>query len=115
MNRAPTLNELRQRARWHRAHPTRAEALMWSQVRKRRLGTKFRRQYVLYPFIVDFYCHEFALCVEVDGPQHDPASDARRDRILRERYGVRVVRTTSEDVERNAWKVAQRLRPHLTP
>ncbi len=50
---------------------TDAENLMWQLLRaKRFMNLKFRRQHVIEPYIVDFYCHEIGLVIELDGGQH---------------------------------------------
>ena len=50
---------------------TNAEHLMWQLLRaKRFMNLKFRRQHVIAPYIVDFYCHEIGLIIELDGSQH---------------------------------------------
>ena len=83
-----------------RAAPTPAEARLWASIRGRQLeGWKFRRQHVIAGFIVDFYCPEIALAVEVDGLVHRDrrAVDRARDRALTS-LGVLVVRLTNEMV-----------------
>lgn len=75
---------------------TDAEHLMWQILRtKRFMNLKFRRQYVIQPYIVDFYCHEIGLVVELDGSQHgmDDAVeyDTERTKFL-EVLGLTVVR-----------------------
>lgn len=73
---------------------TDAEALMWKLLRNRRVaGAKFRRQHPMGRFILDFYCDEKKLAVELDGGQHAEAVeyDQARDAWLRQR-GVRVLR-----------------------
>lgn len=58
-------------ARDMRSHPTSAEAFIWNLVRAKRFAQlKFRRQQVIAPYIVDFYCHEIRLVIELDGRQH---------------------------------------------
>ena len=68
-----------------RAHPTEAEKRLWSMLRDRRLAAfKFRRQQIIFPFIVDFVCFEQRLIIEADGSQHaDNKDDVRRDAFLR--------------------------------
>jgi len=66
---------------------TGAESLMWQLLRaKRFMNLKFRRQHVIAPYIVDFYCHELGLVIELDGSQHgmDDAIeyDAERTKFL---------------------------------
>jgi len=93
-----------QRAREFRKRPTPAERRAWELLRDRRiLGVKFRRQHRIRGFVVDFYCHELRLVLEIDGPVHDTpeqkAYDAERTAIL-EGLGLRVVRIPNEAVAR---------------
>ena len=77
--------ELTERARELRVNKTRAEALLWHVLRDRRLGGwKWRRQVARGPFIVDFFCKEAGLIVELDGGQHSDQVDydARRTAYL---------------------------------
>jgi len=81
---------------------TDAEHLMWQLLRaKRCMNLKFRRQHVIAPYIVDFYCHEIGLVIELDGSQHgtDDAIeyDAERTKFL-EVLGLTVVRYWNHDV-----------------
>ena len=81
---------------------TDAEHLMWQLLRaKRFMNLKFRRQHVIAPYIVDFYCHEIGLVMELDGSQHgtDDAIkyDAERTEFL-EALGLTVVRYWNHDV-----------------
>ena len=81
---------------------TNAEQLMWQLLRaKRFMNLKFRRQHVIEPYIVDFYCHEIGLVIELDGSQHgtDDAMeyDAERTKFL-EALGLRVVRYWNNEV-----------------
>ena len=76
----PAQAELIQRARKMRKNPTRAEGLLWSRLRRKQIeGRKFRRQHVLHPHIVDFYCVSEQLVVEIDGPIHDEESVSDHD------------------------------------
>ena len=81
---------------------TDAEHLMWQLLRaKSFINLKFRRQHVITPYIVDFYCHEISLVVELDGGQHgtDDAKeyDVERTKFL-EALGLTVVRYWNHDV-----------------
>ena len=67
---------------------TDAEILMWQLLRNKRfMNLKFHRQHVIAPYIVDFFCHELGLVIELDGSQHgtDDAVeyDAVRTQFLR--------------------------------
>lgn len=71
---------------------TDAERPLWFHLRAGRLcGLKFRRQHPLPPYIVDFFCNEASLVIEVDGSQHNDDTDAVRTSSLRRR-GLRVLR-----------------------
>jgi adenine-specific DNA-methyltransferase len=75
-----------------RRAPTRGESILWDAIRNRQLsGRKFRRQYVIGTFVVDFYCATERLIVEVDGPIHasQRSADQERQQILESlRYRV---------------------------
>lgn len=70
---------------------------MWSELRAKRLGYKFRYQHVIGPFIVDFACPEKRVVVEVDGETNDEEKDRRRDRLLAAAGWV-VYRATNDEV-----------------
>jgi very-short-patch-repair endonuclease len=94
--------EQREFAKQLRHELTDCERLLWQHLRNRQLGGfKFRRQYPLPPYVLDFYCAELGLAAELDGGQHfsDEAlyKDAERSRYL-ERYGVRVLRFSNREV-----------------
>ena len=71
-----------------------SEAVLWARIRRRKLGFKFRRQFAVDRFFLDFYCVEAQLCVEVDGPMHDPERDRVRDLILGD-LGIETLRIPS--------------------
>lgn len=81
---------------------TDAEHLMWQILRaKQFMNLKFRRQHVIAPYIVDFYCHELGLVIELDGSQHGTDDgkeyDAERTNFL-EALGLTVVRYWNHEV-----------------
>jgi very-short-patch-repair endonuclease len=72
-------------ARQLRRNPTEAEAILWQHIRSKKCnGMRFRRQAVILGWIVDFWCPEFRLVVEVDGSYHKERAghDARRDDVM---------------------------------
>ncbi|MDF5718629.1 MAG: DUF559 domain-containing protein, partial [Rhizonema sp. NSF051] len=91
--------KLKPLARQMRREPTPAEQKLWQMLRNKQLGFKFRRQHAIDRFIVDFYCGEAQLIVEVDGAVHQytQQEDAIRQEFL-ESIGLRVVRFRNEDV-----------------
>ena len=114
------------RRRALRRDATDAERALWALLRSRRLdGYKFRRQHAAGPYILDFYCAQARLAVEVDGSQHDTpdgaAGDATRTAYI-ESLGLRVLRFSNRDVLTNADGVLEALlhallgdRPHPRP
>ncbi len=103
-----------QRAQDLRKQTTEAEELLWKKLRNRRFeGLKFRRQHPLNRFIVDFYCHEKLLVVEVDGGIHDDLEVKERDEGREEElknFGLRIVRYRNEEVINDMNGVLDRLR-----
>ncbi len=91
---------------------TKPEQLLWAVLRNRRLdGLKFRRQQSIGPFIVDFFCLEQNLIIEVDGGYHDAVyeADCTRQHFL-ESQGYRVIRFANEDVLEDVEAVAIAIR-----
>jgi very-short-patch-repair endonuclease len=81
------------------------EVVLWCKLKGRQMsGAKFRRQYSIGPYVLDFYCPKLKLAVEVDGDSHYSdegiAHDERRQAYL-EQFDVRVLRFTNVDVLRN--------------
>ena len=69
-----------QLAREFRKNPTRTERIMWNALRNRQfLNLKFRRQYLIEGYLVDFYCHELKLAVEIDGSVHGYEDQINKD------------------------------------
>ena len=63
--------ELLKKARALRNNMTRAEKILWSRIREKKInGHKFRRQQPIFDYIVDFYCNDLKLIIEVDGEIH---------------------------------------------
>lgn len=84
------------RARNLRQNPTNAEQLAWKLLRNRAaLGVKFRRQHPVGNYVVDFYCPERQLAIELDGSVHSQPSQARRDEHKQQflqQQGIQVLR-----------------------
>ncbi len=92
----------RQRARNLRKQSTIPERKLWQVLRNRKLaGLKFRRQHPIGKYIVDFFCSEAELVVEVDGDSHDERAyryDMQRQKYLEEEHGYKVFRVTNDDI-----------------
>jgi len=102
-----------QRSRDFRNPLTPTEAKVWEAVRHRQLGFKFRRQHPIDRFIVDFYCAEVKLVIEIDGDSHAQPDQAEYDTARGqwlEEHGYRVIRFTAEQVEENLAGVVEGIR-----
>lgn len=88
-----------------RKGPVEAEAILWSKLnRRQRLGKKFRRQYSVGRYIVDFYCPAMQLVIEIDGDSHK-GNEAKQYDQVREKFlkalGLRVIRFSNADIREN--------------
>jgi len=94
-----------------------SEVIIWSKLKGRQLsGKKFRRQYGIGRYVVDFYCAEARLVVEIDGDTHFNDEAEKYDR-LRTQYietlGLRVVRFNNNEVRRNLEGVLEIIKKEL--
>ena len=101
-------------AREQRQTPTHGERLLWRYLRNQQMGPKFRRQHPIGDFVLDFYCAEARLAVEIDGPVHAkrPGYDDWRDEQLAN-IGIRVLRIRDEDVKHELSGVLELIREAL--
>lgn len=81
---------------------TEAELTVWERLKNKQFrGYKFRRQHPIHLFIVDFYCHELKLILEIDGEYHEKPeqrlADKERSELL-EYQGLSIIRFTNEEV-----------------
>ena len=86
-----------------RTHGTSAEARLWLMLKNRQVeGMRFRRQFSIGPYILDFYCPEIRLCIELDGEQYFTQEgrehDDQRTEYLMRLHGIRVLRFENQDV-----------------
>ena len=111
-------DDIKARARAMRKQPTAAESVLWRKLRNRQLnGYKFRRQHSIDRFIVDFYCREARLVIEVDGPVHEAPEaieyDGARQQFLEER-GLSCLRFTNEQVINDTDSVLKAISANLS-
>jgi very-short-patch-repair endonuclease len=100
------------RAREMRHPQTPAEANLWDALRNRQTGFKFRRQHPIERFIIDFYCAEAKLLIEVDGESHLQPDQEEYDKARTEYLedlGYKVIRFTNNDVRYNIHAVASEI------
>jgi very-short-patch-repair endonuclease len=109
-----TTPELLQRAKMLRQEATVAEQILWEALRGRRCnGLKFRRQHAVGTFILDFWCPEHRLAVEVDGTIHELPEVTERDRDRQawiQCHGILVLRVKNDEVESCLESVLERIK-----
>jgi len=87
-----------------RKNQTKTEYLLWKKIRNDSLGVRFRRQYNIGKYIVDFYCPQYKIAIEVDGLTHAEESVFKKD-VEKQKYleslGIKIFRFNSIDVVEN--------------
>jgi very-short-patch-repair endonuclease len=100
-----------------RKNLTATELILWTAVRNNKLGIRFRRQYGVKAFVLDFYCPARKLAIEVDGGVHltdrQSAIDKDRQRII-ENLGIKFLRFTNEQVRQNLTAVLKSIKDSLS-
>jgi len=96
-----------------RENTTDAERLLWSKIRRKQVKNyQFFRQKPIGKYVVDFYCKEARLVIEVDGGQHyedkNMEEDKKRDKFLKS-FGLRVIRFTNLDILKNISNVVNKI------
>jgi very-short-patch-repair endonuclease len=98
-NIIPYNPNLKSLARDLRNNSTKSEIILWNKIKKKSLGVEFHRQVPIDEYIVDFYCHELMLAIEIDGVTHHynfEKDDTRQKKL--ESFGIRVIRFDDKDV-----------------
>ena len=81
-----------------------AEVILWQRIRTQQLGYKFRRQYSVGSYVIDFYCAQEKLAIELDGESHYVEGASERDKQRQEfieKFGIRFLRFTYVDIYEN--------------
>jgi very-short-patch-repair endonuclease len=110
---------LKQRRQELRRNQTEAEKALWAHLRNKQFyGMKFFRQYGIGPYILDFYCPNMKLAVELDGGQHNQCErkeyDAVRSEYLKA-YGIELTRFWNHEVLLDIESVLNELGAKVTP
>ena len=104
-------------ARHLRKEQTYTEKLLWKYLDNRGMcGFKFRRQHPFYGFVLDFYCPEKQLGIEVDGSVHNNLAeyDSQRQNII-EYHGIKILRFNNEDISTRIKYVLKSIKDVLIP
>lgn len=107
---------LKEFATTHRKHPTQAEYALWTRLRAKQLGVRFRQQHIIGDYIADFVVLEKKLIVEVDGGYHSlpeiQISDAQRTSEL-EAMGYSIIRFNNNEIISNIENVISKIKQVL--
>ena len=100
----PYTRDARLYAKELRSNPTITELKIWGQIRNRKLGVEFHRQVPMLQYVVDFYCHELMLAIEIDGLYHNQISQQFYDydrQVKLEKKGVNFLRFNNDQIQNN--------------
>jgi very-short-patch-repair endonuclease len=105
--------ELKETRRHLRKNKTYTEKIVWMYLRDRQMdGYKFRRQYSVDQFVIDFYCPKLKLAIEIDGSIHNEPDqkeyDVKRQEYL-ETFGIKFLRLTNEEIDSNPNKAFMKI------
>jgi len=108
------LSSVRTQRRKLRTNATPQEVILWSRLKNRQLGVKFRRQHSFGEYIADFYCPEKRLVVEVDGSQHmeQEKYDTERTKFF-ESFGLKILRFWNNEINANVDGVMMKIQEYV--
>lgn len=116
MKNINNLNHLKEKRRLLRNNGTPAEATLWKGLKAKQLGVRFRRQFSVGNYVLDFYCHSQKLAIELDGDYHSSEQQVQKD-FKREEYlnsvGIIVMRFHNDEVRQNVSAVLERIREEI--
>ena len=98
----PYTKEARRYAKELRCKPTKTERKIWEYIRNKKLGVEFHRQVPLLHYVVDFYCHELMLAIEIDGLYHNQITQQLYDYDRQEKLeqkGVSFLRFENDQIQ----------------
>lgn len=113
----PYNSNLKQLARRLRNESTLGEVLLWNELKNKKFyGYDFHRQKPLLNYIVDFYCSELVLVIEIDGSYHNWEEQSNRD-IQRDEelgaYSLTILRFSEHEVKKDMQNVLRRIEQHI--
>ncbi len=116
MKNINNLNHLKEKRRLLRNNGTPAEATLWKGLKAKQLGVRFRRQFSVGNYVLDFYCHSQKLAIELDGDYHSSEQQVQKD-FKREEFlnsvGIIVMRFHNDEVRQNVSAVLERIREEI--
>ena len=116
MQRINNLQTLKNRRIELRKNPTKSENIIWQYLKNKGIGVKFRREHSISGYILDFYCIEKNLIIEVDGGVHN-TEEAREYDEVRDKFftdlDFKVLRFSNGEVENNIHNVIAKIKSYL--
>ena len=102
------------KARYLRHKETKAEKILWEELRNKKLGVKFRRQHPVDSFILDFYAPEIKLGIELDGSLHTGNQEYDKLRtVYLNSNGIKIVRFWNLEIENNLLEVMRKIKDEI--
>jgi len=100
-----------------RKNMTEAERLLWNAIRRKQVGgRRFRRQYSIRGFVIDFYSPEIKLAIEIDGGYHSDKDqafyDSEREKLI-QNLGIQFLRFKNDDIFSNIDKVLKKIKKNI--
>lgn len=106
--------ELRERRQVLRRNMTQPEIVLWMKLKRKQIdGHRFRRQYSVASYVMDFYCPDLRLAIEIDGASHDRPNAKEYDQEREEQInqlGITIIRFTNSQIETKLEEVMQYIR-----
>ena len=99
-----------------RKNMTLGEIALWREIKVKKLGFRFSRQIPIDKYIVDFYCKDLKLAIEIDGSIHFEEGHQEKDKIRQDRLeslGIHVIRFSDLDVKNNLGLVLEELKEQI--
>jgi len=109
--------KLKDRRRELRKRSTKTEEILWSKIRNNKLRCKFKRQHSIGGYILDFYCSEHKLIIEIDGATHNTQEAREYDKIRDEYFselGYRTIRFLNSEIQNKLEEVLIKIKDYLT-
>jgi very-short-patch-repair endonuclease len=105
---------LKQNSKALRNHSTLSEVLLWREIKAKKLGVNFNRQRPINNYILDFFCPELFLAIEIDGASHNEKEkyDEKREKRLIE-SGIKVLHFSDNQVKKNLFGVVEEIKEYI--
>jgi len=105
---------MKDRRKGLRKFPTPQELKLWFYLKNKNLNTKFRRQHGIGPYIVDFYCKEKNLIIELDGSQHleNKEYDKERNDYMHA-LSIKILRFWNNEIDKNIEEVLEKIKKYI--